>query len=279
MELSSRAPLTRAQLMHAPWSSGLVGVINSCCFWKYLSPGGVALLAMCLGGLMMVLGAWVAYRSEFAARVGLVGPVLMWLLFGPMTTGIAVLTLSMAGALEWRGWAVVSVGGSLLLVFVGAGVHQWRRLQQEGLDGPWIRGHVDPVSGRLRADALRPGSGNQTSWHPAWVAALAANSPLIYHSWGVSDQQVMPVLLLVMVLTTVWVCVRHIGPTAGKALFLRDWERRAGRTLVHEGWEDLQALRRSYWLSRWLMVKEPPPPAAVAAWPGPPHKHRRRRRA
>lgn len=264
MMLLSRAPLTRSQVIHAPWSSGLTGVMSSCFFWKYLSPGGVALLALCLGGLMMVLGAWLAYRSEFATRYGLVGPVLMLLLVVPMTTGIAVLTLSMASALEWRGWAVVSMGGSLLLVFVGAAVHQLHLLQQEGLDGPWIREHVDPVSGRLRADALRPGSGSQTSWHPAGVAALGCNLPLIYHAWGVSDQQVMPVLLLVMVLTSVWVCVRHIGPTAGKALFLLGWERRAGKTLVHEGWEDLQALRRSFWLSRWLMAKEPSPLAAVS---------------
>jgi hypothetical protein len=264
MELLSRSPLTRSQLMHLPWAGGLVGAINSLGFWKYLSPSGVVLLAACLGGLMLVLAAWLAYRSEFATRYGLVAPVLMWLLFGPMTTSIAVLMLSMGGDLAWRGWTVVSVGGSLLLTFMVTAVQQWRRLQREGLDGPWIREHVDAVSGRLRADALRPGRGNEASWHPILVAALAANIPLLYHTWGISDLQVMPVLLLVMFLTSVWVCVKQIGPAAGKALFLRDWERREGRTLVHENWDDLQTLRRSFWLSRWLMVKEPPPPAAAA---------------
>ena len=113
--------------MHLPWAGGLVGVINSLGFWKYLSPSSVVLLAACLGGLMLVLAAWLAYRSEFATRYGLVAPVLMWLLFGPMTTSIAVLMLSMGGDLAWRGWTVVSVGGSLLLTFMVAAVQQWRR--------------------------------------------------------------------------------------------------------------------------------------------------------
>ena len=277
MQLSSRSPLTRSQLMHLPWSGGLVGVVNCFCFWKYLSPSGVVLPAACLGGLMLLLAAWLAYRSEFATRYGLVAPVLMWLLFGPMTTGIAVLMLSMGGDLEWRGWAVVSVGGGLLLVFIGSVVQQWRRLQREGLDGPWIREHVDAVSGRLRADALRPGSGNEASWHPIWVAALAANIPLLYRTWGISDQQVMRVLLLVMFLTSVWICVKQIGPAAGKALFLRDWERRAGRTLVHEGWDDLQALRRRFWLSRWLTVQgDGNPPAPLPSRTKPPRRRQRR---
>jgi hypothetical protein len=88
----------------------------------------------------------------------------------------------------------------------------------------------------------------------------------------------MPVLLLVMVLTSVWVCVRQIGPAAGNALFLRDWERREGRTLVHEGWDDLQALRRSYWLSRWLMVQGGGPPVPAEGIEGRAKKPLRRRR-
>jgi len=262
---SGFVPLTRSQLIHAPWSGGVAGMMISGLYWKFLSPGGILLMALCLGSLMLVSAGWIVYRSEFATRHGLVSPLLMLLLLVSLTAGGAVLTLNMAGALAWRGWAVVSVGGSLLLVFVGAMVHQWRRLQRQGLDGPWVGDHVDPVSGRLRADALMSRSSDQKAWHPAWVAALACNIPLLYHSWGVSDTQAMPIILLVLLLTDIWLCAIHLGPAAGKALVLLAWERQAGRTLVHENWEDLQALRYSYWLSRWLMVKEPPPPPAAAA--------------
>ena len=261
---SGFVPLTRSQLIHAPWSGGVAGMMISGLYWKFLSPGGILLLALCLSSLMLVSAGWVVYRSGFATRHGLVAPLLMLLLLVLLTAGGAVLMLNMAGALTWRGWAVVSAGGSLLLVFVGAMVHQWRSLQQQGLDGPWVGEHVDPVSSRLRADALMSSNGGQKPWHPVWVAALACNIPLLYHSWGVSDTQAMPVILLVLLLTAIWLCARHLGPAAGKALFLLAWERRAGRTLVHENWEDLQALRRSFWLSRWLMVKEPLPPAAAA---------------
>jgi hypothetical protein len=243
-------------------------------YWKFLSPASIVLLAVCLGSLMMVLSGWIVYRSEFATRYGLVAPFLLLLLLVPLTAGGAVLTLNMAGALAWRGWAVLSVGGSLLLVFAGAGGRQWHQLQQQGLDGPWVREHVNPQSGRLRADALTSVHGSQMPWAPWWIGAVACNIPLIYHSWGVSDLQAMPFAVLVLLGTGVWVCVRQTGPMAGKALFLRGWERREGRTLVHEGWEDLQALRRSFWLSRWLMVKEPPPPAAAV--PRPTRTQRRR---
>jgi len=260
----SCSPLTRSQLIFLPLCGCLTGVMNSFLLWKYLSPGGVALLALCLSSVMLGLAGWVAYRSDFATRHGLMGPLLMLLLLVPMAAGGAVLTLNMAGALAWRGWAALLVGGSLLLVFAGAVVRQWRLLQQQGLDGPWVHEHVDPVSGRLRADALMPGSAGRTQWSPVWVAALAANIPLIYHSWGVSDLQAMPIVMVVMLLTGMWICAGYSGPTFGKALFLLRWERHAGRTLVHEHWEDLQVLRRSFWLSRWLMVKEPLPPATTA---------------
>ena len=253
--LLSRAPLTRSQVIFVPWCGGLMGVISSCFYLRYLSNDTVVLMALCLGSLMLILAGWVAYRSDFATRHGLVAPLLMLLLLVPLTAGMAVLTLNMAGALIWRGWAVVSVGGSLLLVFAGAVIRQWRLLQPQGLDGPWVREHVDPVSGRLRADALMPGSGGRTQWSPVWVAALAANIPLIYHSWGVSDLQAMPIVMVGMLLTGMWICAGYSGPTFGKALFLLRWERHAGRRLVHEGWEDLQALRRSFWLSRWLMLQ------------------------
>ena len=271
-------PLTRSQLIHAPWSGAGTGVVCSCLHLRYLSNDAVLLLALCLGSLLMVLAGWVTYRSDHATRHGLVTPFLMTLLLlAPLSAGGAVLTLSMNGALDWRGWAVVSVGGSLLLVFGIAAVHQWRLLQKQGLDGPWVREYVDPVSGRLRADALMSGSSGQKQWHPAWVAGLGCNIPLLYHSWGVSDAQAMPFVLLVLLGASVQLCARHLGPAAGKAWFLLAWERRAGRPLVHENWEGLQALRRSYWLSRWLMVKEVkelPPPAAQA--PRPTRTQRRR---
>ncbi len=260
----SRAPLTRSQLIYMPWCGGLVGAMISGFYWKYLSPGNQLLLAVCLGSLMWVLAGWIAYRSDFATRHGLVAPLLMLILLVSMSSGGAVLTLNMAGALAWRGWAALSVGGSLVLVFAGAAFRQWRQLQRQGWDGPWVREHVDAVAGRIRADALLSGHGDQTRWSPWFIGAVACNVPLLYHSAGVSDLQAMPIIMLVLLGAGVWICAGHTGPAAGKALFLLGWERQAGRTLVQEGWDDMQALRRSYWLSRWLMVKEPVPPATVA---------------
>jgi hypothetical protein len=58
-----------------------------------------------------------------------------------------------------------------------------------------------------------------------------------------------------LALSSVWVCARNVGPMAARGWFVLQLERHHGRRVVHEQLEELQVLRRGFWLSRWLMEK------------------------
>lgn len=251
-------PLTRAQLVGLPFWGGIIGIMLAGFFAKLLGRHGTIALALVLGVTMAALGGWIAYRSDFAARHGLVGAVLMLLLLTPLLAGSAVMTVSLAGASELTGLAIVTSMLTIALAFGLAMGLQWRRLAAEGNDGPWARTNVDPDAGRMRASALVRAPDDASPWSPWLVAALAANGPLIYRSWGFGDAQFMPAVLAVLAATSVWICVGFVGPMAGKACFLLRLERHTQRRLVHEHYEELQALRHDFWLSRLLMSHTDP---------------------
>jgi hypothetical protein len=55
-----------------------------------------------------------------------------------------------------------------------------------------------------------------------------------------------------------WLMSKLFGPGLGVALCLRAIEREAGQCWVHRDLEQLQALRRAWWVTRWLAPADPP---------------------
>ncbi len=251
---SDKSPLTRAQLITLPLSGGFFAAISTLGFLKYLSGEALLILMTALISAQIVIAAWVVYRSDYATRHGMVAPAFGLLCAVPLVASLAVVALSMAGIPELSELAIISVSGSMLLTVASTLWSQLRRLVREGPDGPWAREHVDTDAGRIRADTLVRAPGDAASRKPWLAVAIGVNLPLIYQSWGITDNQVMPVILVAMIAGSVWFCATVIGPMAGKAMYLRRLERASGRRLFHEGYDDLQALRRGFWLSRLLMV-------------------------
>jgi hypothetical protein len=242
-----------------PLWAGLLGAGMAGFFIKWLGRDATLLLAVLLGTAMAGVAGWIAYRSDFAGRQGIAGAALMLLLLVPLVSGAAVMTVSLAGLPQLSLLAVGTCSLSLAIAFVAGLRRQWLTLQREGFDGAWARTNVDPAAARLRASALRgtgadavPGS----PWSPWLAAALAANGPLLYRTWGASDAQAMPFVLAALALISVWVCARNVGPMAARGWFVLQLERHHGRRIVHEHHEELQALRCGFWLSRWLMEKK-----------------------
>jgi|JI10StandDraft_1071094.scaffolds.fasta_scaffold71036_3 hypothetical protein len=276
--LSSAAPLTRSQLIGLPFWAALLGAMSAGFFFRLLGPTLAAALALLLASTMGTLAAWIAYRSDFAARHGLVGTALMSLLLASLLAGSAVLTVSMLGAPSLASWAVGSCIATTLLSLAGGAWRRWTVLRGEGFDGPWVQAHVDNAAGRLRAGALTAvarDAGRGAFWA---VAALAVNVPLFYRSLSISDAQAMPWVLLLLAGTTIWIGLRWIGPMGATSLFLLQLEAASGRRLRHEQDEALQALRRSFVISRWCMRDDGADraPGFSEAAPSPPPRRRRK---
>jgi hypothetical protein len=260
---SELSPLRRGQLLSLPLSALAIGPLLGLFFFRLLGWPTVLALGAAVSGVMVLLAGWIAYRSDFGGRQGIAGAALMLLFLIPFMSGAAVMTLSLAGLPQLSLLAVGTCSLSLAMAFVAGFRRQWLPLRNEGFDGAWARTNVDPAEGRLRASALLDNNPDAASTSPWLIAALAANVPLLYRTWGVSDAQVMPFVLAVLAVISVWACARKVGPMAARGWFVLQLERHHGRRIVHEHLEELQALRRGFWLSRLLMVDAAGGPAST----------------
>ena len=260
---ANRSPLTRTQLMMLPLCGVGGGLMGSGCFFKALSHEAFLVLLLALSVTLTGLATWIVYRSDYATRHGMVASVFTLLFVLPFVAGFAVVATAVVGVPEMAGLATAGVSIPMLFTAAWALRRQLLCLVREGPDGSWVRQHVDADAGRIRADTLLHGAGDAPSRKPWLAIAFGVNLPLIYQSWGITDRQVLPWLLVALVAGGLWLCAAVIGPMAGKALYLRRLERAAGRRFFHEGYDDLQALRRGFWLSRLLMVDADGGPAST----------------
>ncbi|WP_423596483.1 hypothetical protein [Roseateles sp. MS654] len=86
----------------------------------------------------------------------------------------------------------------------------------------------------------------------AALTAVALNVPLLLQIGGWEANDVVWLAMPALAATVTMVLVSGFGPALARALALLDIERRVGRPLVTSRLEELQAMRRGFWWSRWL---------------------------
>lgn len=245
--------LQPGQLLAGPASALLMGWLTSLFYTQALGWPLALSVGAVLALLMGSLAAWMAWRSDFAARHLVVGLALYLLLMGPFAGGANLLLVHLAGRPELSGWAWLMGVAVAVVPVVGPAWLVRQRLNAAGDEGPWVRENVDRRRGLIGPGALgaSPGLRPPTS---AWlVGALAVNVPLLWRMQGGKDSGLMAIAMALLVVGLVWAGVAQAGPALGKALFLLDLERRTGQRLRHPEWKQLQDLRRSHWLARWFM--------------------------
>jgi hypothetical protein len=245
--------LQRGQLLSGPVSVFVLGLLTSILYARALGWVMAMKAGLVLGIVMGVLAAWMVYRSDYAARHLAVGVPLYLVMMGLFSGGGNLALMQVAGIGEWAGVAWL-VGVSLATVPALAVASRVRaRLTAEGLEGPWVRQHLDLRSGLLGSEALLASENLRPSMTGWQVGALAANVPLLWRLQGGNDSALLSLALLLLTGALVWAGVSHAGPALGKAWFLLDIEHRTGQRLRHPQWDQIQALRRSHWLARWFM--------------------------
>ncbi|MDF0604713.1 hypothetical protein HZU77_003470 [Neisseriaceae bacterium TC5R-5] len=90
--------------------------------------------------------------------------------------------------------------------------------------------------------------------HYKWVImGILMSIPSLFRAWtnDVNDAVFIAVPLAVLLYS--YVNFYHLGPSLGRLYVLRHVEKVTGRRFVNSDYEQIQELRRSFWLSRWLM--------------------------
>jgi hypothetical protein len=147
-------PLQHQQLLSLPASGVVMGLLTAL---PYTAALGWP-MALSLGALLAValgwLAAWLAWRSDHAARHSVANAVLFSVFLASLLGGMNLLLMHMLGkpAWAWPAWAVGALTTLVPMAF--AAVHARGRLLAQGASGPWARQHIDAKRGVLRAGAL-----------------------------------------------------------------------------------------------------------------------------
>ncbi|QCP47996.1 hypothetical protein FAZ95_01635 [Trinickia violacea] len=85
------------------------------------------------------------------------------------------------------------------------------------------------------------------------TGAMVTNIPILFQIYTGSRDNVIFVALPVFVGVLSYLNVKVIGPQIASLLLLRKYEKQTGRHFVNADYEKIQDLRRTFFLSRWLM--------------------------
>ena len=87
----------------------------------------------------------------------------------------------------------------------------------------------------------------------ALISAISVNIPLIFYIFTGARENAIFLAAPLFPIAVGWLNIQTFGPQLACLYLLRMHEIKAGRHFVYENHEELQDLRRTFFLSRWLM--------------------------
>ena len=245
--------LQRSQMLALPVSGVGMGLLTALLHEHALGSKLAWAAGLGLGVALGVIAAWVAYRSDGAARHTVGNGLLYGLALAPMLGGACLVLAQMAGMDGWLIPLWIVGVATVLLPMLGPAWQTRLRLVSEGVTAPWARQNLDLRAGLIVPGALSAAGSDRPSMSPWIVGALAVNLPLAWRLQGGAETGLLAVALALLVVGVVWGGVAQAGPALGRAWFVLEIERRTGQRLRNPEWAEVQAMRRSHWLARWFM--------------------------
>jgi len=179
------------------------------------------------------------FGSGAALAVILAGrPDLRWLAFG---TNAVCLTLSLLSCIYWEAKAVRFWGGT----------GSWREEIDKYIDYSYHL--INP----LLTDSYKP---KVTFKHPIIIAMVGtANIPLLFEIYGGSKANAIFFVAPLGMAVFPFVNFKIVGPALTRLLLLRKIEKEVGYRFQNADYEQIQEMRRGFFLAKWLMKDYRPP--------------------
>ncbi len=246
-----RPPDDLSSLKHLPLVLGAAGAFVVPAMWAFvLDRPALMLMAPITGLVFLGSGLHLKYRARYSPREALWAAVLALLFFGSL---LVVSTTALAWRAHRPDLQPLALGLAALMFVGGMAtgfVAERRRLRvidpATGLPAPLV-----PLLD-LKRHRLLPLPPPPRAATVAALTAVALNVPLLLQIGGWQANDVVWLAMPALAATVTTMLASGFGPALARALALLDIERRAGRPLVTSRLEELQAMRRGFWLSRWL---------------------------
>jgi len=248
-----RPPDDLSSLKHLPLVLGSAGAFVVPAMWAFVLDKPALMVMAPITGLMFLgSGLHLKYRARYSPREALWAAVLALLFFGSL---LVVATTALAWRAHRPDLQPLALGLAALMFVGGMAtgfVAERRRLRvidpATGLPAPLV-----PLLDLKRHRILPlPSPPPPRAATVAALTAVALNVPLLLQIGGWEANDVVWLAMPALAATVTMVLASGFGPALARALALLDIERRAGRPLVTSRLEELQTMRRAFWLSRWL---------------------------
>lgn len=246
-----RPPDDLTTLKHVPVVLLCSGAFLVPALWAFVvDTHTLLMLAPVSGFVFLVFGLHLKYRSRFSPREALWSFPIALIFFGTLlvTSTTALAWRAQRADLQWLALALafVLLFGGMLIGYLS----EARRLAvtRDGIPLP-LQPMLDLKRHRvLPVAAPRPPKLGTV----AVLSALVLNVPLVLQAGGWSANDVVWLAMPVLGATVAYVATTGLGPALARALALRRIERQLGHAFCTSRLEELQQLRRGFWLSRWL---------------------------
>ena len=227
-------------------------------------------LTLCATAFLGGLGVWHAfimtYRSGFGSRQTLWTQVYFFSVIGLLLSSSGwMLALTLAGRpeLHWIAVAANTLCVSLALLsgmYLDARRMGWRRAR---ITGGWraeIEKHIDYTAHQVFTSLTAQKPPRYKFKHPFWIVAIGgANIPLLFELYGGGRPNAILFAAPLVTVTVIYTNVATFGPTLLRILLLRRLEKEVGYRFQNADYEQIQELRRGFFLAKWLMKDYRPP--------------------
>jgi hypothetical protein len=219
------------------------------------------IVVLALGAVVgFAIGLYVTYRSDLNSTTALNSLIYLLLVMGFMFAGgFAAFLPKLLGQSEMI-WTVFLTFAGIILIFLLIGIYSgaktlgWPQLDQKDI---WNSNFNKIIS--YSTHKITPGkiqtSVNLEGWPTCSFAlvGMGMNIPLLFELF--SGDRFNAIFLVIPLLTAIWgyLNIFLIGPSFAKIASLRKLEKSLGYRFINADYEQIQELRRTFFLSRWLM--------------------------
>ena len=233
----------------------------------------VIVIAMTVIGFF--IGLYLTYQTAFNSNYGM-AVFFYWLFsFDIFCFGGAVaIAAKISGRPDLKWMLFFSYVLTILVTLAGGMYNEAKSLKLKRTDkvDEWkekLKKHVDfnnqLVKPSLTVDQRSLVDGNSAS-SSIWIGAAASvNIPLLFEAYGDGKYNAIFVVVPSMIGLFSYLHLTLIGPALVRLLLLRKLEKSLGYRFINADYEQIQDLRRTFFLSRWLMKDYIKPTSKAAA--------------
>lgn len=242
-------------------------------FKDHLSTNDIFLIIASGGCIGFLSGIYYTYRSDCGVIASL--SYLMYVVLAMeyiFCSGVATAAMQFAGRPDLKWFAVLANSLSMTITLVGGIYLEARRLKlcNTSASSFWrdkLGEYIHNPSHKLQPESILSveSDNNRMKFSIPIIAVGSTNIPLLFELIVGGRMNAIFFAMPLLACTFAYINIKGFGPSMLRMILLRRLEKSVGYRFINSDLEQIQELRRTFFLSRWLMKDYVNPTSKAAA--------------